>query len=332
MNQKLSKIFFLKNINFIFKYLKNKKKIFFISDYFFKNLKIKKFLVKSENDKNFYTFKNIIDFMINKNYNNETIVISLGGGATGDLSGFISSVYNRGLKYINIPSTLLSQVDSSIGGKNGINSKNAKNMLGTIYLPNYIFICHDLLKTLPKKEIIDGFSEIIKISIINNKNLFKYIKKNNFNFKKVIYFSVLSKLNIVKKNIFDDNKRLYLNLGHTFGHSIEKIFNFKLSHGKSIYMGILLISYFSNLLGFLKKKRFFSIIKIIKKYFKNYLKYFLLIKNKDLFKNIFFDKKNRSGFINLILIKKIGCVFILKIKIKKLKKIFDFQKFIKRIS
>ncbi|MGX7589532.1 3-dehydroquinate synthase [Candidatus Vidania fulgoroideorum] len=326
-------IFFCKDFKSLFFFLKNvKKNKIFIVDYFFKNIRLKKKIIKGEKDKNFNIIKNIIDFMIKKKYNNNTVILSLGGGCVGDISCFISSIFNRGISYINVPSTLLSQVDSSIGGKNGVNTKNAKNMIGTIYLPKYVFIFYNLLKTLNRKHIIDGFAEIIKISLINNKKLFLYIKKNNFSFKKIIYYSIKSKISIIKNNINDNNKRYLLNFGHTFGHSIEKIYNYNLSHGKSIYLGIIISSFLSNYLGFLKKKKFFLIINLIKKYFKNFLYYFKKINIKILLKNIKFDKKNKNNFVNLVLLKDIGNTFIFKFKIKFLKKILNLKKIVKRIS
>lgn len=333
MNQYLSNFLFFKKfnscINFIKKFKENK---LFIVDDFYKKIKFKKFVVKEESSKNFNTIKNIINYMIKKKYNKNTLIISIGGGVAGDISGMISSIYYRGLKYINIPTTLLSQVDSSIGGKNGVNSCISKNMIGTIYLPYLVIICFDVLYTLNKSNIIDGFAEIIKISIINNKKLFYYIKNNNYNFKKIIYYSLKSKISIIKNNFLDSYKRLYLNLGHTFGHAIEKIFDYKISHGKSIYMGMLLSLYFSYILGFIKINKFKLIKNLIIKYFKNYIHYFSIIEKRKIFKNIIFDKKNHNDILQIIMIKNVGSVFIFKTKIENLIKIFNFKNFIKRIS
>lgn len=328
----MNKIIFIKTVKKITADLSRitQKKIF-ILDWVFNNNNLKnKILIKGELEKNFKKILNIIDFFIKKKYNNQTLLISIGGGVTGDISGFIASFYTRGIKYFNIPTTVVAQVDSSIGGKNGVNCENAKNMLGTIYLANKTYICDWFLKTLNKKILLDGFAEVVKICIINNKPLFFYILKKK-NIKKIIYYSILSKINILKNNILDKNKRLYLNLGHTFAHAIENYFNYKISHGKAVFLGILFSLYISERLAFLKKKTFNKILKVIRKFFSNYLEYAKLL-DSSVFNTIRFDKKTTKKNIQIVLVKKIGQVFIFKTKTNYILKIFDFKCFIKRIS
>ena len=141
-------------------------------------------------NKNFKNVNKIINILLKKNFHRNDCLISVGGGITGDISGFAASIYKRGLKFINIPSTLLAQVDSSIGGKTGINSKYGKNSIGSFYQPNLVISDTNFLKTLPKREIICGYAEILKHSLISRKKIFSFFRqkwKSNFKFKKFLY-------------------------------------------------------------------------------------------------------------------------------------------------
>ena len=149
----------------------NKKKIYV---HFFK---------ANEMNKNFKSVNNILNILLYKNFSREDCLISVGGGITGDISGFAGSIFKRGLKFINVPTTLLSQVDSSIGGKTGINTKYGKNLVGSFYQPNLVISDIQFLKTLPRREIICGYGEILKNSIIANKKFYYFLDKNN---KKII--------------------------------------------------------------------------------------------------------------------------------------------------
>ncbi|MGX7576547.1 3-dehydroquinate synthase family protein [Candidatus Vidania fulgoroideorum] len=313
---KINNILFIKRnhslINFINK-IKNK---YFIVDFnlYKKNLFLKKiikknffFIKKSEYDKNIKSVNKIVLDLLNNNFHKDCNLICIGGGVVGDLGGFISSVYFRGINYVNIPTTLLSMVDSSIGGKNGINIKRNKNILGTIYFPKLIIIFENFLKTLKKSTFLEGFSEIIKISIINNKNLFNELNKFLFNKNlKTIFYSILSKIKIIKKDIYDKNIRFLLNLGHTFAHSIEKVTKNKVNHGNAVFLGILISSYISYKLFFLKKKFFFNIIYLLKKY-NNLKKNLFELNYYEIYNNLKYDKKNFLKYLKLVLISENGC-------------------------
>ena len=136
------------------------------------------FFSASEANKSFGIINKILEILLNKNFSRDDCLISIGGGITGDVSGFASSIFKRGMKFINIPTTLLSQVDSSIGGKTGINSNYGKNLIGSFYQPNLVISDVDFLKSLPKREIICGYGEILKHSLIRDKNFFKFLNKN----------------------------------------------------------------------------------------------------------------------------------------------------------
>ena len=272
----------------------------------------------SEINKNQLNVNKIVEILLKNNFNRNDCLISVGGGITGDVSGFASSIFKRGIKFINVPSTLLAQVDSSIGGKTGINSKYGKNLIGSFYQPSLVLSDLDFLKSLPKREIICGYGEILKHSLILNKKFFLFLDKNAnkiLNLKspfieKSIYQSCLIKKKIIEIDEKEKNLRKILNFGHTFAHAYEATLKYsrKLNHGEAVLLGIISASKFS-----LKKKL------ITKKDFKLIENHFIKFKlpmnlhnffsNKNLREIIIFmgkDKKNNSKKINLVLLKKIG--------------------------
>ena len=272
----------------------------------------------SEANKNFENTNKILEVLLSKNFTREDCVISIGGGITGDISGFVANLYKRGLKFINVPTTLLSQVDSSIGGKTGVNSKHGKNLIGSFYQPNLVISDTQFLKTLPKREIICGYGEILKHSLINNKQFFNFLDNNykkiiNLSspfIEKTIYESCKIKKNIVEKDEKEKGLRKILNFGHTFAHAYEASLGFskKLNHGEAVILGMQTALDFSLDKKLIKKNEFKSIKNhIIKaKLPVSINKFFKL---KDLSKIISFmtkDKKNNSSKISLVLLKKIG--------------------------
>ena len=331
--------------NYVIRYIKNltknNNKIFCIVD-----LKLKKnlnklnkiknlniiFIKSSEKIKNFNYYNKLCEMLLNKDIDRNSTIVAVGGGTIGDLTGFVASTILRGVKFILIPSTLLSQVDSAIGGKNGINSKFGKNLIGTFYQPSEILIDTNILNTLPKREMQSGYAEILKHSLIKDKNFFKWLEKNykkifNYNSKFIEYAvskSISIKLSYVKKDPKEDlqnsNSRAMLNFGHTFGHSLETFYNYnnKLNHGEAISIGMVIESKISNKLGFLKDNE----LKRILFHFKQLgLKmYDINIKNQKIFKILLKDKKNIGNEINIVLLKKIGeSFFARKLNISKIK-------------
>jgi 3-dehydroquinate synthetase len=232
--------------------------------------------------------------------------------------GFATSTFKRGIKFINIPTTLLSKVDASIGGKTGINNIYGKNLIGSFYQPEIVISDIDVLKSLPSREIICGYAEILKSSLIDNYKNFKFLDKNIFKIlklqhpfiEKAIINSCKLKKKIVEKDEKEQNHRKVLNLGHTFAHAYESTLNFskKLNHGEAVILGIKNAIQFSNKNNLLNNKKFQLIKKHIDK-LNLKKKYNKLFKPKDLNKIIRFmksDKKNNSKNINLILMKDFG--------------------------
>ena len=183
-----------------------------------------------EKFKSFVSVNNLVEKCLANNFNRNDVLISLGGGILGDYSAFAASIIKRGINFINIPTTLLAQVDSSIGGKTGVNSKLGKNLIGSFYQPKLVISDIELLKSLPQRELVCGYAEILKHSLIFKKNFFNWLKKNsnellksrNLNLlKKAVIESCKIKLHFVNKDVFEKNIRMMLNFGHTFAHAIE---------------------------------------------------------------------------------------------------------------
>ncbi len=329
--------------DYLIKISKSKKKIFCIVDYKLKYLVNKLsykdnlnflYLKGGENIKTNRVYANVCDQLLSKNIDRESILVAIGGGTIGDLCGFISNTILRGVDFKLIPTTLLSQVDSSIGGKNGINSKYGKNLIGTFYHPSEVIIDPDILKTLPIRQIKSGYAEIVKHSLINDLNFFSWLEKNYIRFfnldmkviERAIHKSINIKLYYVEKdpkeNLKDNNSRAMLNFGHTFGHSLESFYSYnkKLNHGEAISIGMITEAVISNKLGFLKKNELNKIISHFKKaklrlYDKN-------TKKNNILKNIIKDKKNLKNRVNIVLLKGIGKSFYKRnIKIDYLEKI-----------
>ena len=221
-----------------------------------KKEKIYKFLFNAnEKNKNQKNVNKILQILLTKNFSRKDCLITIGGGITGDVGGFAASLYKRGLQFINIPTTLLSQVDSSIGGKTGVNTKEGKNLIGSFYQPKIVISDIEFLKSLPKREIICGYGEIFKHSLILNKFFYKYLNNNAikiFNLKtpyieKAISESCKIKKSIVEKDEKEIGIRKILNFGHTFAHAFEATLKYsnRLNHGEAVFLGIVIALKFS---------------------------------------------------------------------------------------
>ena len=272
----------------------------------------------SEKVKSFEHYSSLILKLLKLKIDRESKLIAIGGGTIGDLSGFVASTTLRGIKFVLIPTTLLSQVDSSIGGKNGINTIYGKNLVGTFFQPDKVIICLRFLETLPDREMKSGYAEILKHALIYDKIFYNWLLKNyesifekkESHLLKAISRSIRIKYNFIKndekENLINSSSRAMLNFGHTFGHALETMnkYNNQLNHGEAIAIGMVCATKISNKLKFINNKDYLSLI--------NHLKNVgLPSHNEKIFSNTFYntilsDKKNTDGKINLILLKKIG--------------------------
>lgn len=218
-------------------------------------------MAPGEESKSMDTIFSIYDDLLENHIDRNTLILSFGGGVVGDIAGFVASTYKRGLRYVQIPTTLLSQIDSSVGGKVGVDYGGYKNIIGSFYFPESVFVDSYFLSTLPKREITSGLGEIFKYGLIYDFELFQYTKKKIDN----IYKKDLDVLNfIIKKSIYIKNTivsqdkeefgiRKILNFGHTIGHSIETYYNFsKFNHGEAVILGILYETYIAKSLGLIE--------------------------------------------------------------------------------
>ncbi len=304
-----------------------------------KNILIKKLLKKfskkcfvikgHEKIKNIENYSTLIEKILKLGVQRKTVIYSFGGGTLGDLSGFLASTILRGVEHVMIPTSLLAMVDSSIGGKTGINSKFGKNLIGTFYLPKKVFICSDFLKSLPKREIACGYAEIIKYSLIDSNQLNELlIKRTKDDINKIIKHSIITKFKYIsdfREKLNSKKSRAILNFGHTIGHAIENSNFYKgnLKHGEAISLGMILELKISSLLNYYPK-RVDSLIEMLKKYNLpiSYSKYVDKKTIPSLIKKITFDKKVINEDINIVLIGKNGG-FIKKISIRNLKSILN---------
>ena len=271
-----------------------------------------------EKNKNQKSINKILSILLRKNFSRNDCLISIGGGITGDVSGFAASMFKRGLKFINIPTTLLSQVDSSIGGKTGINTKHGKNLIGAFYQPSLVISDINFLRSLPKRELVCGYGEILKHALITEKKFFTFLNNSGADIlnlkspsiKKAIYKSCSIKKKVVEADEKEINIRKILNFGHTFAHAYEATLGYskKLNHGEAVILGIRTATKFSLVNKILNFTDFMLIENHLKKLNlpREINKFF---QKKDISKILSFmkkDKKNDTKKINLILLKKIG--------------------------
>ena len=277
----------------------------------------------------------LLNKLLSKNFNRSDLIISVGGGITGDLTGFVASIFKRGINFISIPTTLLAQVDAAVGGKTGVNSSYGKNLIGSFSQPQLVISDTSFLKSLKKKEMVCGYAEILKHAVINDKKFFNWLKSNTkyiflHDSKKLIYAikkSCKIKLSFVSKDVNEKNLRMTLNFGHTFAHAIEIKNNYSknITHGEAVLTGMILATKLSLIKKVCNKKVLDDLMKI---YTANNLNYTL---NKyrnpkeigSLIPYLKNDKKNNDEKINFILLNKIGKTTIpnkYKISINELKK------------
>ncbi|MDA7801276.1 3-dehydroquinate synthase [Candidatus Pelagibacter sp.] len=272
----------------------------------------------NEKNKNQKSVNEIISILLKKNFNRNDCLISIGGGITGDVSGFAASMYKRGLRFVNIPTTLLSQVDSSIGGKTGVNTRYGKNLIGSFYQPSLVISDINFLNSLPKREVVCGYGEILKHSLIDGKKFFSFLNNNGKKIlelkspfiQKAIEQSCLIKKKVVEADEKELGIRKILNFGHTFAHAFEATLGYsaKLNHGEAVILGIKTAAKFSLLNKILNKKEF----ELINDHLNNLnlprdINKFFSIKNLNTILSFMKkDKKNNTNKISLVLLKKIG--------------------------
>lgn len=278
---------------------------------------VKKLVLKpGEETKSFLTLPLIYNELLDFKFNRSDLIITLGGGVIGDLGGFVASTYLRGVAFVQIPTTLLAQVDSSVGGKVGVDLDKGKNLVGSFYHPKKVIIDSEVLNTLTDRVFNDGMAEVIKYGCIRDNEFFRNVKnyKNRDgimnNIEYVIHNCCNIKKSVVEKDEKDTGERMLLNFGHTIGHAIEQYYNYnKYTHGEAVAIGMYEITKLSEKLNLTS----IGTSEIIKEILKQYkLPYELDIDIMNIIETIELDKKNIGKNLNLIFIKEIGKSFIYK--------------------
>jgi len=246
----------------------------------------------------------------------DTLIIALGGGVVGDLAGFIASTYMRGIPYVQVPTSLLAMVDSSVGGKTGINTSYGKNLIGAFWQPKKVIADIDCIENLPQKEFVNGLIEAIKMFFTHDAKMVDYciqnkkkiLKKDPKIIQQIITKAIQIKAGVVTRDECEANERMTMNFGHTICHAIEKINNYKIMHGYAVGLGIIVEAKISELLGLLSKQSYQLIENIIidlginRNDLKNY-------KTQDIIKLIKIDKKARNNKPLFVLLNDIGKVY-----------------------
>jgi 3-dehydroquinate synthase len=269
-------------------------------------------LPPGEKTKSLEVYHQAIETLIEKGIKRNHLILAFGGGVIGDLAGFIASTLYRGISYVQIPTTLLAQVDSSIGGKVGIDLKQGKNLIGSFYDPKFVLIDPNFLKTLSKREYVNGLAEMIKAGLIGDKKLYSYLLEHETVTEVEISEAIQVKRNVVLLDPYDKKERMYLNFGHTFGHAIEKKHQYETYlHGEAISYGMLFALQIGIQIGDTKEELYHEVKALL---LKRGLIQEQLLQMDDYRDEIVHDKKNLADGLRFIIVTKPGDVKIVKLK------------------
>ena len=221
-----------------------------------------------EKSKSIKVYTELLEFLLENRFTRSDCLAALGGGVVGDLTGFAAATYQRGIRFIQIPTTLLAMVDSSVGGKTAVNLEHGKNQVGAFYQPSMVICDPDTLKTLPQEQFLCGCGEVIKYAVFGSGEFFDKLKSQDVSaqLEYVITKSVEMKRDVVAQDERDTGARMILNLGHTVGHAIEACSNFEVLHGQGVAIGTAVISRAANKMGYLSDNDLDKILSLIKQY------------------------------------------------------------------
>lgn len=281
---------------------------------------IKYVLKPGENSKSFEELQKFLEFMAQKDINANDVLIAFGGGVIGDFGGFAAGIYRRGIDYIQLPTTLLSQVDSSVGGKTAVNLNEGKNLVGLFKQPIAVYCDPEYFKTLEDRDFSSGVGEVIKYGVLFDKNLFEELSRGidkNQDLSNIVKRCVELKRDVVEADEYDNGKRQLLNLGHTIAHAIEIKSEYEITHGRAVAIGMAIMARACKKIGIFKG----DISDIENCLEKNNLPTKTKFNIDELFELIERDKKRRGSYINEILIEDIGCCNLKKFSFGELKEL-----------
>ena len=272
----------------------------------------------TESSKNLDSVARISSWLASNHADKQSTLVAIGGGIIQDLATFTAAVYFRGIKWIFVPTTLLSMADSCIGAKCAVNLKGHKNQLGVIHSPSEVVIVEEFLNTLSKDEFRSGFGEIFKLSVTGSRQFFSQLKEHlnqnglqNKNMLQVIRSSLISKQEVIELDEYEKDLRRVLNYGHTFGHALESISKHTIPHGIAILFGMDLINYLGVIWNITKEDFYLHFKNLIKEYYKD-LNFEVNLHSKDLINEILKDKKMYDGYMYFAIPKNIGEIIIIK--------------------
>ncbi len=205
-----------------------------------------------EESKTLETYHKCMNYLLENEYKRDDLICAFGGGIPCDMAGFVAATYQRGVDFISVPTTVLSMVDASVGGKNGVNVAHIKNQVGTFYFPKYVHIDCKFLESLPEREVRSGMAEMIKCAVLADKELFSYFqgKESSIDWQQSVARCLEIKLQYVRDDVKDHGQRQFLNLGHTLGHAIEALSKHEISHGEAVGIGMLYMARAAKSLGY----------------------------------------------------------------------------------
>lgn len=268
-----------------------------------------------EASKNIHTLSHLLEFLAKEEMTRTDLIVALGGGVTGDLAGFGAAVYLRGISFVQIPTTFLAAIDSSVGGKTAVDLEAGKNLAGAFYQPKLVLCDTDVLQTLPEVVFADGIAEALKYGVLGDAALFEKIAGGDFrqDLEEIIETCVSMKRDVVEEDEFDTGKRQLLNLGHTFGHAIEQKSHFQMTHGHAVAIGMHLIAKAAEAKGIAEKGTAAAIAKALEQ---NQLPKETEFSPAEVAEGTLRDKKRRGGTISFVFPKKIGACEIVKIPVE----------------
>lgn len=277
-----------------------------------------------EESKSARTLFELVEFAAENKLTRSDFLVALGGGVTGDMTGLAASLYLRGIPFVQIPTSLLAAVDSSVGGKTAVNLNAGKNLMGAFYQPSLVLCDTNTLSTLPEEEFANGMAEIIKYGVIFDKDLFDKVCGGDVksDMENIIARCVELKRDVVTKDEFDNGERQLLNFGHTMAHSIEKCSDFEIPHGSAVAIGMVIASRAAFALGWSKEDCTAAIINANKN---NYLPFECEYTPKDLADAALSDKKREGGTINFVVPDVMGKCILKKIPVEELYKIAEYK-------
>ena len=273
-----------------------------------------------EASKNIHTLSHLLEFLAKEEMTRTDMIVALGGGVTGDLAGFGAAVYLRGIPFVQIPTTFLAAIDSSVGGKTAVDLEAGKNLAGAFYQPKLVLCDTDVLQTLPEVVFADGIAEALKYGVLGDAALFEKIAGGDFrqDLEKIIETCVSMKRDVVEEDEFDTGKRQLLNLGHTFGHAIEQKSHFQMTHGHAVAIGMHLIAKAAEAKGIAEKGTAAAIAKALEQ---NQLPKETTFSPAEVAEGTLRDKKRRGGTISFVFPKKIGDCEIVKIPVEEVEEL-----------